>query len=175
MEILIGIATTILGTILGVIATRWDSWRQTSSRGDLRGEWLSISHAADHEAVRDKVIISKKWGKLYLKNVGNEYGYSYEAYCTIEFANVVTGTWRSLREGSGNKGRILMIVNPQATSIIGVYSGKSVDGRDFILGWALAREPEELGRALKRLEKSFDYPRLSKVRVELGAAPDPAA
>ena len=77
MELLIGIVTTILGVVLGEIVSRWDSWRQTGARGDLRGDWLSISHAGDQSVVKDKITIGKKFGKLHIVNEGNEFGYQY--------------------------------------------------------------------------------------------------
>ena len=160
MELLIATITMILGAVLGQGISRWDSWRQTSSRGDLRGNWLAISHAGDHAIVRDKIIIGKKWGKLHLKNKGNEFGYLYESYCRIEQTNILTGTWRSLRPGSVSCGSVLMIVNPQATSISGVYSGKTADGCDVILGWVLARNAAELEKAVERLDCNFSFPQL---------------
>jgi hypothetical protein len=163
VELLIAIVTTIVGAILGQAVSRWDSWRQTSSRGDLRGEWLAISHAGDHTSVRDKIMIEKKWGKLHFTNEGNDFGYRYEAYCTVELSNVLSGTWRSLRPGSASGGRVLMIVSPQGTSISGVYSGKTDDGRDVILGWVLARDADELEKAVQRSGHSFEFPKLPEV------------
>ena len=162
MELFIGIVTTILGVLLGEIVSRWDSWRQTAARGDLRGDWLSISHAGDQSVVKDKITIGKKFGKLHIVNEGNEFGYQYEAHCTIEAQNILTGTWRSLRPGSNSGGRVLMIVSPQGTSIAGVYSGKTADGRDVILGWVLARDAQTLEAATERLGASAEFPRLPR-------------
>lgn len=152
------VVTTIFGAILGLIVTRWDSWRETSKRGDLRGEWLAISHGGDHDLVKDKVIISKKRGKLHIRNGGNDFGYAYESFCSIEAGNILHGTWRSLREGSSVGGRVLMIVNPQGTTISGVYTGENSEGTNLILAWVMGRSEEDLCAATRKLQQFFKFP-----------------
>ena len=179
MEIVIAIVTTILGAVLGVLASRWDSWRQTVGRGDLRGDWLSLSHGGDHEIVKDTINVSRKRGKLYFKNGGNEYGYLYNCHCSIESHNIVTGTWRSLRQGASARGRVLLVANAQGTAMHGVYSGKTSDGKDVILGWVLTRTPDELDQAAKRLKAMLGFPSARSVlaqqhvQLDLGVAARP--
>jgi len=57
-EWIVAIATTILGTVLGVVATRVDSYLEVRKRPDLKGDWLSISDAAEHDGVRRRIEIS---------------------------------------------------------------------------------------------------------------------
>ncbi|MGZ3305393.1 MAG: hypothetical protein ACXU8U_05990 [Asticcacaulis sp.] len=155
IEILTALGTTLLGVILSQIVARWDSWHQIANRSDLRGEWLSASFAVGHNIVYDTVTISKKWGKLYLKNKENSYGYMYDASCIVENNNILSGAWRSTRRGSITKGRMIMIVDPQGTSMFGVFSGKAKDTKDVILGWAMARDHKELDLAVQAMKKSI--------------------
>jgi hypothetical protein len=159
MDVAIAIATTILGALLGLVVTRWDSWRETAKRSDLRGDWWAVSHGGDQDLVNDKVSITKKRGKLYIKNEGNEFAYSYEAHCLVEAANILHGTWRSTRPGATVAGRVLMIVNAQGTMISGVYTGKDKEGRDLILGWALSRNESSLVEAVAAVRSLVQLPR----------------
>ena len=156
MEILIGIATTILGIALSQIVQHWESWYQTACRSDLRGEWIALDCYDHNDFFLERVTISRKRGRLYIRNYGaNKTGQLYEAYCTVEDHGVLTGTWRSLRPGATNKGRILVIINPQATILTGVYSGKSDDGRELLFYWVLARDKESLQKAATQSTITF--------------------
>jgi hypothetical protein len=155
MELLIALGTTILGVVLSQIASHWESWYQTASRSDLRGEWLALDFFDEKDFFVEKITISRKYGKLYIKNHGNKVGQMFEAYCTVEEPGVLTGTWRSLRPGATVKGRILLFINPHATSLSGVYSGKSDDGRDFLFCWILARDEESLRKAAVSLNTTL--------------------
>jgi hypothetical protein len=148
------VVTTVIGAVLGLMISKWDTWRETAKRGDLRGEWLALSHGGDHDAVYDKIVISKSRGKLCLRNIGNPYGYSYEAFCVVESYNILHGSWRSLRTGSALTGRVLMMVDPQGTSILGAYTGKNNEGRDLLLIWTLARDADSLKEAADRARTS---------------------
>jgi hypothetical protein len=132
MEVLIALATTALGAVLSPIVSHWDSWYQTATRSDLRGKWLALDCFDENDFFIEEVTISRKFGKLYIRNHANKMGQLYDAYCTVEEPGILTGTWRSTRPGAITKGRILLIVNPQATSLTGVYSGHSDDGRHFL-------------------------------------------
>jgi hypothetical protein len=118
-----------------------------------------MSHGGDHEVVIDKIIISRKRGKLRIINVGNEYGYSYEAYCVMSMSNILSGQWHSLRKGSALKGKLLMVVNPQGTAISGFYSGKKSDGTDLLLGWVIARTTIDLNATARSLPVIVGFPR----------------
>jgi hypothetical protein len=160
-DVMLALLSAVVGALLGWVLMRWDNWRQTAKRSDLRGEWLALSHGGDQTTVRDKVTISKKCGKLHLVNHGNDASYAYEAFCCVDANNILQGTWRSTRPGSTACGRVLMIVNPQGTSISGVYTGKDVRGTDLILAWVLARTDSDLSAAVASLNKCVQFPQCS--------------
>lgn len=158
VEILTFVATTIVGAYIGLFIGKYDSWIETKKRGDLRGEWFAVSHGADESFVKDKITVIRKRGKLYFKNVGNDFGYSYEAYCSVEANNVLTGTWRSLRIGASIVGRVTMIVNPQGDTITGIYTGKNTLGNDLFMAWQLTRQEKALEETQRSLKSYFKFP-----------------
>ena len=160
MDILIGILLAVFGAAVGQVVARWDSWQQTASRGDLRGRWYSASSGADGEIVLDEISITKRAGKLYLKNSGNQSGYLYDCHCTVEAPNILKGVWRSLRPGSSLQGSLLLRISPQATRITGFYTGKREDGSDAHFGWVLAREQDDLPLACDALKANSLIPEL---------------
>src|SRR6266481_1595623 len=149
MELLIALGTTLLGVVLSQIVSRWDSWYQTIRRSDLRGEWLAFDCYDDHDFFVEKVTISRKRGRLHIRNYENKAGQLYEANCTVEEPGILTGRWRSTRPGAITSGRILLVISPQATSLTGVYSGHLHDGRQVLCFWILGRDEESLRRATK--------------------------
>jgi hypothetical protein len=159
MEYAFSIILMITGTFFGLYVSRWDSWREIAGRGDLTGEWLSVSHSGDQEVVTDKITIAKARGKLRFTNAGNDYGYRYECHCSLALTNILFGQWHSTRPGSAAKGRVLMVVNTQGTTISGFYSGQNANGTDLLLGWVMARTQPELDFALSRLPVVVGLPK----------------
>jgi hypothetical protein len=150
-EWIVGIITTIFGALLGLIVTRLDSYLEVRQRSDLKGEWLSISDAGEHDNVRDRVVIAIRRGKLYLKNTEKPYGYEYEAFCRVKDSRIVAGEWRSIRSGASARGALLLQISPQGTTLYGVYSGVHSDGRNLLLGWVLGRNEEALQLGIQTL------------------------
>jgi hypothetical protein len=149
MELLIALATTVLGVVLSQMVSRWDSWYQTIRRSDLRGEWLALDCYDYNDSFVEKVTISRKLGRLHIRNYENKAGQIYEAHCSVEEPGILTGRWRSTRPGAITSGRILLVISPQATSLTGVYSGHFHDGRHVLCFWILGRNEESLRRAIK--------------------------
>lgn len=150
LEIVSFIGSNLVFIVVGIYLSKLDGWYETRKRGDLRGRWLSVSHGGDHKCVQDEVTISHRRGKLHLRNKGNESGYVYEAFCSVRTDTTLVGTWRSLRKGANIRGDVLLVIDPQGTSIAGVYTGKDIEGRNRILPWILARDAGALEEALKR-------------------------
>jgi hypothetical protein len=155
MEILIAVFQLIVGAIFGQIVSRWDNWRETKGRSDLRGVWFSASHAGDGRLVFDLIDIKNSYGKFYFKNKGNDFGYDFDGWCIVENSNTISGNWRSLRAGSTAKGNILLLINPQGNLISGCYSGQDENGANFLFGWVMAKNEELLKTNLDKLSQKI--------------------
>jgi hypothetical protein len=53
---------------------------------------------------------------------------------------------------------LLLLVNPQATFMLGVYTQQRMDGRFMLLGWALGRTEHDLAEAASRFNDLLGMP-----------------
>lgn len=157
VEYFISILLTVMGAILGQLLAKFDIWRQTSGRGDLCGRWFSASHAGDKRLVFDEISVKKRFGKFYIKNKGNDFGYDFECFCVVENINTIAGHWRSIRPGSTARGNVLLLVNPQGDLLMGCYSGQDDSGSHFLFGWVMARDSNTLQGNLHKLKNKIIY------------------
>jgi hypothetical protein len=157
-QIMVGLGNALLGALVADAVSFLRMWWEVNRRSDLTGEWLALAHAGDQSHVDDRVRISIRWGRLHIVNLDKPFGYSFQAWCRVRENYIVEGSWRSMRPGAFNHGKLLLIVSPQGNAMYGVYSGMDSKGKPMILGWVFGRDQETRDSAMSLLSQSAMMP-----------------
>ena len=143
-EIVIAFGAAAFGSILSFLLPAIVRMRLAFEMKGLSGVWFSISHTGDdkHGWETDQIKVAVSLFGVEIKNLNNPRGYSYQGRGHLLKGNQLAGRWSSTRPGATSEGWFLLIVNPQAKFMYGLYS----DTEGQLLGWCLAREEENVDR-----------------------------
>jgi|GEM_PF-6182730 len=141
-----------IAAIVGATATHYipliHDVLSNSKRGELTGEWLSLSYSNDEEGwVTDRIEIKTTAFSIKFRNLDNPHGYDYVGAARLRGNRYLLGEWHSVRPGATNEGPFSLSMDSQGVYMVGVYGGAERDGTFQWSVWCLARDPDNLAHA----------------------------
>ena len=146
-QILIGLATSIIGAFLGYFIPLILQYSVNKQREGMKGKWLSYGHTGSNKAlwIEDEVEISLTLFGIILKNKNLQF--KYRAKGQLIDSRQLSGTWYSERLGAYDSGPFMFVISPQGNYMYGVYVGRNENGTNLFLGWCLGRDKDSLESA----------------------------
>lgn len=154
------IINTVAGAVLGVVMPVVLQHALLKRRPELLGEWKSACKmplAASDRWLAETVCIDVRWGRLRIRNVGDEPAGRYEAVGKLSQAMTVFGQRRWLGSGAFAEGHFELTVHPLGRILYGEFLCPDDTGGRVYAGWVLARTEADLEKGKRLLFKTRSY------------------
>ncbi|MDE2216794.1 MAG: hypothetical protein KGJ87_06505 [Planctomycetota bacterium] len=112
--------------------------------------------------VSENLVISRRWGKVVIRNSDNSRGYKWEGRARIYEDRFLLGEWKSKKPGAHSGGIFGLTLGFEGNYMCGYFIGPDTASSKIGSGFVLGRTEADVVQAKQRLEKSrIVFPRES--------------
>lgn len=144
-----------VGAVISTILTIAFSIFQQRNNKNIFGQWHSKYQDIEgsHGTWSDEnVKISRRFGKIKIKNHDCSLGYNYTATASSIEDGCLSGSWVSNRPEATAKGIFMLCANPQGTIFYGYWVGPDGTHAKRYCKWILAKEEGDIIKAKNLLD-----------------------